>query len=208
MRLAILGASGHGKVIADAALLSGWSHISFFDDAWPALQSNGVWQVEGNTENLIENLSNYNGVIVGIGSNKIRAEKQSLLHQHNANIVTIIHPKASVSSFAKVSEGCVVFAQAVINAFAEVKSGCIINSGAVVEHDSLVGNYCHISPNAVLAGGVKLGQQVWVGASSSVRQCLSIGDFAVIGMSSVVTKNIPSQATVVGNPAKPLISGF
>lgn len=206
MRLAILGASGHGKVIADAALLSGWSHISFFDDAWPDLQSNGIWSVEGDTKHLLEHLFDYDGVIVGIGSNKIRAEKQSLLHRYHANLATIIHPEASVSSFAKVSEGCVVFAQAVINAFAQVQSGCIINSGAVVEHDSMVGNYCHISPNAVLAGGVQLGQQVWVGASSSIKQCLSIGDFAVIGMGAVVINNIPSHTTVVGNPAKPLIS--
>ena len=206
MRLAIIGASGHGKVIADAALLSGWSHISFFDDAWPDLKSNGIWNVEGDTKHLLEHLSDYDGVIVGIGSNKIRAEKLSLLHRHHANIVTIIHPQASVSSFAKISEGCVVFAQAIINAFAEVQSGCIINSGAVVEHDSMVGNYCHISPNAVLAGAVNVGHFVWLGASSSVRQCLSIGDFAVVGMGAVVTKNIPSHTTVVGNPAKPLIS--
>jgi hypothetical protein len=41
MRLAILGASGHGKVVADAAGLAGWDEVVFFDDAWPGLTQNG-----------------------------------------------------------------------------------------------------------------------------------------------------------------------
>lgn len=41
----ILGASGHGKVVADCAELCGWESVSFFDDAWPAKQSNGAWQI-------------------------------------------------------------------------------------------------------------------------------------------------------------------
>ncbi len=36
-RLAVLGASGHGKVVADCAELVGWSDIVFFDDAWPKI---------------------------------------------------------------------------------------------------------------------------------------------------------------------------
>lgn len=43
--LAILGASGHGKVLADIAELTGWDKVVFFDDAWPEVQRNGAWEV-------------------------------------------------------------------------------------------------------------------------------------------------------------------
>mgnify|MGYP000002683585 CR=1 FL=1 len=54
--LAILGASGHGKVIADSAESVGWKNIVFYDDAWPKDKTNGIWPVIGNTKNLIKKL--------------------------------------------------------------------------------------------------------------------------------------------------------
>ena len=41
--LAILGASGHGKVLADIAELTGWDSIVFYDDDHPALSGNEHW---------------------------------------------------------------------------------------------------------------------------------------------------------------------
>jgi sugar O-acyltransferase (sialic acid O-acetyltransferase NeuD family) len=122
------------------------------------------------------------------------------------DLVNVIHPSAVVSPFATVERGSVIFANAVVNACATLGIGSIVNTGAVVEHDCVVGEFCHISPNAVLAGGVKLDARVWVGACSSVRQLVRIGEEAVVGMGSVVTKNIPSRVTVIGNPAKILAS--
>src|SRR5690606_3949157 len=72
--LAIVGAGGHGRVIADAAQSSGWSVIDFYDDLWPATgASTGVWPVVGDTNLLFERLHDYQGVIVGIGNNQTRA---------------------------------------------------------------------------------------------------------------------------------------
>jgi len=204
MRLAILGASGHGKVVADAAEAAGWQEVVFFDDAWPGLQENGPWLVKGDTNVLIDSLGAYDGVVVGIGNNAIRANKQVQLVNAGATVVTIIHPTATVSPHARVGTGSVVFAQAVVNACANVRAGVIVNTGSVVEHDCVVGDFSHISPNAVLAGGVRLQEQCWVGAGASVRQLLEVGKAAVVGMGSVVTKNVSAGVTVAGSPAKKL----
>ncbi|MDN5843803.1 MAG: hypothetical protein L0H54_10205, partial [Alcaligenaceae bacterium] len=48
-RLAILGASGHGKVVAEAALAAGWDTVDFYDDAWPAKRRIGKWVISGDT---------------------------------------------------------------------------------------------------------------------------------------------------------------
>ncbi|QBM16393.1 acetyltransferase [Idiomarina abyssalis] len=201
-RLAVLGASGHGKVVADAAEASGWQSVVFYDDAWPELQVNGPWGVRGDTETLLGQLSEFDGVVVGIGNNALRADKQQLLFSASAGIVSIVHPAAVVSAHARIQPGAVVFANAVVNAGAEVGAGCIINTGSVVEHDCILGDFAHISPNAVLAGGVIVECQAWVGACASVRQLLRVGKAAMVGMGAVVTKDVSASAVVVGNPAK------
>ncbi len=49
---------------------------------------------------------------------------------------------------------------------------------------------------------IKLGNDVWMGCNSVVLNGLEIGDGAVIGAGSVVTKDVPPYAVVAGNPAK------
>jgi sugar O-acyltransferase (sialic acid O-acetyltransferase NeuD family) len=202
MRLAILGASGHGKVVADAAEQAGWQSVVFFDDAWPGLQANGPWAVEGNTQALLDRLMDFDGVIVAIGNNRTRAAKQAELVASGGKMATIIHPSAMVSAHATIGSGSVVFANAAVNACAAMGAGVIVNTGAVVEHDCVVGDFAHISPNGVLSGGVALGALVWVGSCASVKQLIAIGEASVVGMGAVVTKDVPPGVTVVGNPAK------
>jgi sugar O-acyltransferase (sialic acid O-acetyltransferase NeuD family) len=202
MHLAILGASGHGKVIADAAERAGWKSVTFFDDTWPEHTENGPWAVKGNTRSLLGRLSDFDGVVVGIGDNRVRAEKHNELAIAGANFVSIVHPAAIISPHASVGSGSVVFANAVVNACAALGMGVIINTGAVVEHDCVIGDFAHISPNAALAGGVTLGQRVWVGGCASVRQLTSVGQASTVGMGAVVIKNVEPGVTVVGNPAQ------
>jgi sugar O-acyltransferase (sialic acid O-acetyltransferase NeuD family) len=204
MHLAVLGASGHGKVVADAAGLSGWEGVTFFDDAWPGLKDNGPWLVAGNTDSLLEKLTDFDGVVVAIGNNRVRAEKQQGLSDAGARLATIVHPSAVVSLHASIGAGTVVFANAVVNACAIVGAGAIVNTGAVVEHDCVVGEFAHVSPNAALAGGVNLGREAWVGACASVRQLLSVGAGSVVGMGAVVARDVPAGVKVVGSPARPL----
>lgn len=152
--LAILGAGGHGKVIADAALLAGCRGLVFFDDAWPDKQDNGNWPVVGDWAALLERHHDYEGVIVAIGANDIRMAKQTALREAGVSVATVIHPLAAVSPFAALGAGSVAFAGAVVNPDARAGQGVIINSGAVVEHDCRLGDWVHISPRACLGGNV------------------------------------------------------
>lgn len=207
MRLAILGASGHGKVVADAAELAGWEEVVFFDDAWHEGKHNGPWLVAGDTAALMASVDSFDGIIVAIGNNWIRQAKQLQLAAAGARLATVTHPAAVVSKHASVGIGSVVFANSVINACASVGEGCIVNTGAVIEHDCTLGDYAHISPNAVLAGGVKVGPLAWVGGCAAVRQLIEINEGAVVGMGAVVTRDVPPGVTVAGSPARVLKPG-
>lgn len=203
-KLAILGASGHGKVLADIALLTGWTEIDFFDDRFPELNKLEQWSVVGNTKQLLQQLPNYDGVIVGIGNNKIRLEKQIQLAKLNASLITLIHPRAVISNMSYISIGSVVMANVVINPFVKIGQACIINTSATVDHDCILADGVHVSPGSHLAGGVSVGTNSWIGIGSNIIQLVNIGDNVIVGAGSTVIHSITSSQTVIGSPAKPM----
>ncbi|MGL4959350.1 MAG: acetyltransferase [Plesiomonas sp.] len=200
-KCAILGASGHGKVIADMAELNGFTDIHFFDDRFPQLVQLAHWQVKGNTAQLLGALHEYDLVVVAIGHNATRLQKLHALSQAGAALKSLVHPNAAVSRYAQLGEGTVVMANAAINAFATVGFGGIINTGASIDHDCELADAVHISPGARLAGGVRVGEQSWIGIGAQIKQMISIGQQVVVGAGATVIKDVPDFLTVVGIPA-------
>jgi sugar O-acyltransferase (sialic acid O-acetyltransferase NeuD family) len=200
--LAILGASGHGKVIADIALSSGeWTDIVFFDDAYPAVNKIEVWPVSGTSLELKAHHLEFDGVIVAIGDNQTRLLLQDQLYDYGCKIATLIHPNASVSQFATINSGSVIMPGAVVNAFSHVGLACIVNSNAVIEHDCYLESGVHISPNAALAGSVKIGCCSWIGIGSNIKQSVTIVGSVIIGAGSLVINDIHISGTYIGAPA-------
>jgi len=202
VKLAILGASGHGKVVADIAECCGWQRVVFFDDAWPDVGTNGVWQVVGDTEVLLDKISDYDGVIVGIGNNAIRHQKLQLLDAVDVNIVSLVHPSAIISNYASIGVGSVVMAGVAVNV--DVKTGCgaILNTGCSIDHDCVLGKSVHVSPGARLAGSVHIGDRSWVGIGAVVRQSVDIGKDVMVGAGAAVISDLPDSVTALGVPAK------
>jgi len=201
-RLAILGASGHGKVVADIAELTGWDEIVFFDDAWPELKNNSVWSVVGNTDNLLSVFHEFSGVFVAIGNNKTRLSKLKLLRELDIPLPSMIHPGAVVSRYAKISDSCVICAGVVVNTDSNIGFGSILNTACSIDHDCVLDESVHVSPGARLAGGTHVGQCAWIGIGAVVRQLITIGAYSVVGAGAVVVKNVPENTTVVGVPAQ------
>ena len=203
-RLAVLGASGHGKVVADAALRAGWREVAFFDDGWPQFRQLGPWSVVGGTTELLRNGGDFDGVVVAIGDNRTRLRKQRELVAGGLTITTVVHPCAVVSPYASVGDGSVVFAGAIINAFAVIGIAGIVNTGATVDHDCMLADGVHVSPGAHLGGGVMVGEAAWIGIGSSIRHGISIGANAIVGAGAAVVKDVAADLVAVGVPARAL----
>ncbi len=202
--LAILGASGHGKVVADVALATGWRQVVFFDDAWPERRRNGHWDIAGPSSRLLADMPAFDGVIVAIGHNATRWDKHRWLRKAGANLVTLVHPTATVSRFARIGAGSVLMAGAVVNVDAELGEASIVNTGATIDHDGLLGHSVHASPGVHLAGDVAVGALSWLGIGSVVRQGVRIGQSVTVGAGSVVLRDVADGMTVIGVPARPI----
>jgi sugar O-acyltransferase (sialic acid O-acetyltransferase NeuD family) len=199
--LYIIGASGHGKVIADLAESLGYT-VYFYDDAYPEKKQIEHWAVLGTFDDLLQLEQDKINVAVAIGNNVIRQEKMLLCEKHHFQLPRLIHLSALISQYAQVGAGTVVLAGAVVNAFARIGRGCIINTASVVEHDCIINDFVHISPNSALAGSVSIGECSWVGIGSQINQLVNIGEHVLIGAGSTVVKNIPANVVAFGSPAK------
>lgn len=199
-RLAIFGASGHGKVIAEAALLLGWKKIDFFDDN--SVNLDHKIMVIGDFDDLLEQHGNYDGIIVGIGDCRTRVKSFDKLKERGAKIVTIIHPFSSISLSSTIGEGVIICPGAIVGVDVHIGDSVIINTGATVDHDCTLNSGVHISPGANLCGGVFVGSRSWIGAGSVIKQGVIIGDDVTIGAGTVVLSDVISGTILVGNPSR------
>ncbi|MBE5919584.1 MAG: acetyltransferase [Pseudobutyrivibrio ruminis] len=199
--IAIMGASGHCKVVAEIALENGYDNIVFVD-LNPTIDMLGEYPVADEDTDLENFINDKYDFIVGIGDAKIRRKVQEKLINKGANVVTLIHPSAVIAYDAKIGTGTVVMAGAVVNPGTTVGDGVIINTGASVDHDNMIGDYAHISVGAHTAGTVAIGDNTWLGIGAVVSNNLSICSDCVIGAGAVVVKNIIKEGTYVGVPAK------
>lgn len=200
-KIVIVGASGHGKVVADIVRKSGDVVEGFLDDNKTIPEYFSGSPVLGRVYDY-KKYANCE-FIVAIGNSIIRKKIAEKLK--DVKWYTAIHPSAEIADIeVEISEGTVIMANAVVNPGSRIGKHCIINSGAIVEHDNCIGDYTHISVGAKLAGTVNVGQNTWIGIGAIVSNNLSICDECFIGAGGVVIKNIEEAGTYAGVPVRRL----
>ena len=199
--LVIIGASGHGKVIADIAIqMNCWKEIFFLDDDEAIEECLGI-KVVGKSSDALK----YKGeacFFVAIGNNEIREKVQRALEEQDMPIATLVHPNAVIGTDVELGAGTAVMAGAVINSSSRIGKACIINTNSTIDHDNDIGEYVHISPGVSVAGNVSIGKGTWLGIGSVVSNNISICDNCVIGAGAVVVKDVCSGGAYIGVPAK------
>lgn len=202
-RLLIVGAGGHGKVVAETAIATGaWEAIAFLDGRFPNLSRILSWPVIGREDDAARFLHEYPAIFVAIGDNGVRSRLGQALADEGFAVPTIIHPTAWVSSTARLGVGTVVIGGAVVNAEATLGQRCIVNTGATVDHECWVGDDVHISPGVHIGGGVTIGRRTWIGIGAAVRHGVTIGADVVVGAGAAVVDNVADGETVMGVPAR------
>ncbi len=200
-KLIIIGAGGHGKVVADIATKTQkYGEIQFLDDNVDVKECVGFPIVGTSTE-----AKQYIGeaeFFVAIGNAKHRKKIMEQLEKNSAVFATLIHPNASVGIEVSIGIGTVVMAGAVVNSDTVIGKGCIINTCASIDHDCCVDDYVHVSVGAHLCGTVKVGEETLIGAGATVKNNVNICGGCVISTGAAVIKNIEEEGIYMGVPSK------
>ena len=193
-KIVIIGAGGHGRVVADIAKACGYKEILFLDDADRILAVGKVSDFAKYKDDA--------SFVVAIGNSKIREKIQSQLLDYGCEIVTLKHPLAVIGSNVLFGIGTVVMPGVVINNGSRIGDGVILNTSCSVDHDNVIGDYCHVSVGAHLAGTVHVKEHTWIGAGAVVSNNINVCNECMIGAGAVVIKNIEESGTYVGVPAR------
>ena len=195
MKCYIFGAGGHAKVVLDAMQKASLKCEGFIDD-----QSLNQWMDLPVFPSLF--LNDLNNIELHIAIGNCKAREEIFKKFKNLKFVSVYHAASIVSSRAKIQVGTFLAAGSIIGPDVSVGKHTIVNHHAVIDHDCSIGDFCHIAPHASLGGGVKVGHGVLIGAGAIVLPGLKINDYATVGAGSIVTHDIASGITVVGNPAR------
>lgn len=191
-RLIIIGASGHGKVIADIAVKNGYEDIVFLDDDESIKECAG-FPVVGRTQDA---KALEGDKIVAIGNAEIREKIQKEIET-----ITLIHPDAVIGRRVSLGKGTVVMAGSIINSDTVIGDGCIINTAASVDHDCIVEDFSHVAVGAHLCGTVHIGKRTWIGAGATVSNNINVCNDCMIGAGAVVIRDLIEKGTYYGIPA-------
>ena len=201
--LLIMGAGGHGKVVAETAeATGGWDRIAFLDENFTRLNGKLRWPVIGSQKDAACMCGEYSAAVVAIGHIETRLRLLDELATVGFALPNLIHPAAWVSPSAVVGEGSVVLAGAIIQAAAQLGRGVIVNTSASVDHDCKLGDGVHVCPGSHLGGNVKAGGGSWLGIGCTVKHGVCIGNRVMVGAGAVVLDDVADELIVAGCPAR------
>lgn len=184
-----------------------WTVLGYTDIVPP---DNGIYVTVGNEkvlylgtdEELLRRNEDVN-VVVCIGSSKIRKKiAEKLMQSKRIHFPNLILSETYICDDVMMGKGCIISMDARISTNTRVGDFAFMNTGSMICHDGTVGDYVTLSPDVKLAGAVMVENCVEIGMGAKVIQNISIGTNTIIGAGSLVIRDIPSDCTAVGVPAK------
>jgi UDP-N-acetylbacillosamine N-acetyltransferase len=208
LRVLILGAGGHGRVVLDILLQACEHDVVGFLDNNPDIHGRRVdgLPVHGGIDDLdrIRAKLGVGGVIIAIGDNGVRRGLARQIERTGLELINAIHPSATLAYNATIGRNVVIAAGAVVCANCQIGDSVILNTGCIVDHQTMIGEGSHICPGVRIAGRVKVEPGVFIGIGATIIPKVTLGCEAIVGAGAVVLEDVLPMATVVGVPAVPI----
>ncbi|MFN8611573.1 MAG: acetyltransferase [Vulcanimicrobiota bacterium] len=196
MKVALIGAGGHGKVVCRVAQRAGHEVVGFFDDfaQGSVLGVPVLGPLRAGEPDWF--------YFVSLGDNRRRRAVFEQLLEWKLPLATLIDPSAVLDETVTVGEGTVVMAGVVVNVDTRIGRNCILNTGCSVDHDGVIEDHAHLCPGTHLAGTVRVGEAAMLGTGCSVIPGRRIGAGTVVGAGAAVVRDLPENVVATGVPAR------
>lgn len=206
-RLVIIGVGGFGREVAWLIerinkVKPTWELIGFVDDNVKLHGSiiNG-YPVLGYCNWLKDQKEDIYAVCC-IGTSKLR--EKIIQKLGCVKFATVIDPSVFMSDRVTLGEGCIICAGTIITVDIIIGSHVIINLDCTIGHDAVLNDFVTLYPNVNISGNSILEKCVEMGTGSLIIQGLKIGEGTIVGAGAAVVKELPSECTAVGTPARPI----
>ena len=203
--LIIVGAGGYAKSVLDSVDYMNFKMKGFLDDIKPIGAEHLGYPIIGNK---IEDIEQYKDCVffVAIGNNAKRKLWFEKLKQHDLSLINVIDNSAIISKHATMGEGCFVGKLAILNHGCTIGDNCVVNTRALIEHGCDIHNHVNLSTNSTLNGDVIVEEGGFIGSGTVINGQITVGKWALVGSGAVVIHDVKPNTTVVGVPAKEIIS--
>lgn len=204
--LGIYGAGGLGREtldLIDAINKSAptWGDILFIDDCGTHVNVEGI--PVKSLDCFLEAAKGQEAkVIVAVGEPSLRKKLYDRAAQGGLDFATLIHPNVQVGRGTRVGKGCIIQYGTFISCDVTLGDNILLQPNCSIGHDSIVGTGCVLSSYVCIAGHCRIGEGTYLGLNSPVREGTTIGCNSIVGMGSVVMRDILDDVIAMGNPAR------
>jgi sugar O-acyltransferase (sialic acid O-acetyltransferase NeuD family) len=205
-KVVIWGAGGQAIVVADIVRLRGELElVGFLDDVSRERTGTMFCQapVLGGREQL-DRLRDrgVDHVIIGFGNNAARLTCGELARSMGYRLATAIHPRAIIAAGSRIGAGTVIKGGAVIDPDVTIGEHVILGSCVCIGHGSVLEDGVRVSAAASVAGHVTIGRATAIGPGASFKDRVRVGQYSLVGVGSVVVRDIPDRVIAYGVPAR------
>lgn len=207
MKVVVFGSGGQARVVAEILFGDKDKELVGFIDPYTKNKQEVIFSkpILGDYTVIPDLIKQgVNHFVIGVGDNKVRADRFQQMIDQGLKPTTAIHKTANIAQKSEIGAGAVIAIGATVATGAKIGRNVIINSGAIVEHDNVIKDHVHIAPGAALAGRVTVNEGTLVGLRSVVKEFLTIGKNSIVGAGAVVIKDVLDNVVMVGIPAKKL----
>ena len=202
MILGIYGAGGAGREVKEIAEMTNqWEELVFIDDTKEVGEFKGIKRMP------FENFKTFylpedTEIIIALGEPQYKITLYNKVAEAGYSLANVIHPTAIINKSAIIGRGVIVKAGALVSSDAVVEDNVSLEEYSVIGHDTIIHTHAQISAFVVIAGHCEVGEGTYIGLSVPVKEKTKIGARTVVGMGSVVLRDLPENVIAIGNPAR------
>jgi len=201
--LIIVGFSGFGKEVFWLASRLGVTVRGFLDDN-TAVQGHQFASVP--VLGMVDDWQQYSDCqfVIAIGNPRVRSKvRDKMCSSGSPEFATLIDPGAiMMSEHVTIGVGSIICAGTIATVEIVIGEHVIVNLNCTIGHEVVFEDFVTVAPMVAISGNVRICSKAELGTGASIRQGLTISSGAMVGMGSVLTKNVPENVVFFGSPAK------